>query len=217
MRIFADFSAMESVRNGNFQPCSTLWRRVNRQLAADQAHTLFDHAGTAMCCIELRLRRQATKSKSQAVVGNQEFALSFLACPQADYHIARSAMFPYVRESLLNDTHDFVTYARLQHDPVLLRLETDRDTSFTPESCYQFRQKIREFLGTEVQGLCFLDQIAKVQGLLMDERLQSGKPFLQFARRCALASENFNLHVRTQQRLDGSIVQFACEPGAHLV
>src|SRR5262245_53240835 len=183
MRIFADVSAMEPTRNGNFQPCSMLWRRVNRQFAADQAHTLFDHARTAMCCVELRLRYQTTKSKSQAVVGNQEFALSVLACAQADHHIARSAVFPYVRESLLNDTHNFMTYARPQHDPVLLRLQTDRDTRFTPEPRYQFRQKIRQLLGAEVQGLCFLDQIAKVQGLLMDERLQSGKPFLQFFRR----------------------------------
>src|SRR5262249_31261509 len=183
MRIFADFSAMEPIRNGNFQPCSMLWRRVNRQFAADQAYALFDHAGTAMRCVEVRLRHPTTESKSQTVVRNQEFALSFLAWAQADYHIARSAMFPYVREPLLNDTHNFVTYARRQRDPVLLRLQTDRDTGFTPESFDQFRQKIRQLLGAEVQRLCFLDQIAKVQGLLMDERLQSGKPFLQFVRR----------------------------------
>src|SRR5215467_1841940 len=149
MRIFADFSAMQSIRNGNFQPCSMLWRRVNRQFAADQAHTLFDHAGTAMCCIELGLGRQTTKPKSQAVVRYQEFALSFLACAKADYHIARSAMFPDIREPLLNDSHNFVTYARSQRDPVLVRLQTDRDTGFAPESCYQFRQKIRQLLGAE--------------------------------------------------------------------
>src|SRR5689334_12465286 len=134
MRIFADFSGMEAIRNGNFQPCSMLWRRVYRQLAADQTHTLFDHAGTAMCCVELRLRHQTTKSKSRAVVRNQEFALSFLAWAQADYYIARSAMLPYVREPLLNDTQNFVTYARRQRDPVLLHLQTDGDTGFTPES-----------------------------------------------------------------------------------
>src|SRR5215467_6145490 len=157
MRIFSDFSAMEPIRNGNFQPCSMLWRRVNRQFAADQAHTFFDHTGTAMCCIELRLGCHTTKPKSQAVVRNQEFALSFLACAKPHYHISRSAMFPYVREPLLNYTHNFVTYARRQRDAVLLRLETDRDTGFTPESCDQFRQKIRQFLGAEVQGLGFLD------------------------------------------------------------
>src|SRR5215472_16384808 len=124
MRTFADFSAMEPTRNRNFQPCSMLGRRVNRQFAADQAHTLFDHAGTAMCCVELRLGRQTTKPKSQAVVRNQEFAFSLLACAKRYYHISRSAMFPYVREPLLNDTHNFVTHARRQSDPVLLRFQT---------------------------------------------------------------------------------------------
>src|SRR5260370_31147479 len=153
-----------------------------------------------MRSIELGLGHAAAKSKSLPIIGNQKFVFSVVAFTQCNHDIARPAVFPYIREPFLDDAHNFLTYARWQRYVSLSRFKTCRNTGFDPKFRYYFCQKVRQLLGAEVQRLCFLDQIAKIQGFLMNERLQPGQPPFQFTRRIwALSSENFDLHFRAEQ------------------
>src|SRR2546426_196038 len=135
-------------RQTNFQAHAAI-RRLDHELAAEGAHSLFDDDRSLPRAVEIGLRQAAREVKATAVVVDDELRRTRLEREPHD-DVAGTAVFSHVHQRFLRNARQLVTYGRRECDLLDLRHEPRRDAGLAPKAIDQLLQMLEQLSRGEV-------------------------------------------------------------------